>query len=57
MASPEEAVCTHWKKRWPHRKKLFVPKGSNDGLTEKSYLYPLEEEMTSPEEALCTQGK
>jgi hypothetical protein len=43
IASPEEALCTHWKKRWLHRKKL--------------YANPLEEAMASPEEALCTHWK
>jgi hypothetical protein len=40
MASPEEALFTHWKKRWPHRKKLSVPTGRSDGLTGRSSLYP-----------------
>jgi hypothetical protein len=58
MTSPEEAHCTHWKKQWPHRKKLTVPTGRRNGLTGRSSLYPLEEAMTSPEEeALCTHWK
>jgi hypothetical protein len=58
MASPEEALCTHWKKRWPHRKKLSDLTGRSDGLTGRSSLYPLEEEaMASPEEALWTNWK
>jgi hypothetical protein len=31
--SPEEALCTYWKKRWPHRKKLSVTTGRRGGLT------------------------
>jgi hypothetical protein len=51
MASPEEALYTHWKKLWPFRKKLYIPTGRSDGITVRSSMYPLAEAMTSPEEA------
>jgi hypothetical protein len=36
--APEEALCTHWKRRWPHRKNLSVTTGKSDGLIERSSL-------------------
>jgi hypothetical protein len=61
MASPEEALSSHWEKGRPHRKKLSVATGRGNDLTGRSSglsgrksLYLLEEEMASPEEALCT---
>jgi hypothetical protein len=38
MASPEEALCIHWKKGWPHRKKLSVATERRDDLTGRSSL-------------------
>jgi hypothetical protein len=56
MASPEEALCTHRKKRLHHRKKLYVPTRRSDGVTRRIFKYPLEEAIASLEEAICAQA-
>jgi hypothetical protein len=45
MASQDEALNTQWKKRWPHRKKLYVPTGSGDDINGRCSISSLEEEI------------
>jgi hypothetical protein len=45
ISSTEEAVCIHWMKRWHHQKKISVPTGRCDDLTDGEKNLALAEQV------------